>query len=163
MLLICKTNQWFRLFNSCVIFYHLWQRFFAISGLPPRRSPRLIFEGTWTMWHGLVYRGQHIRLWILASGWMTLECNIWFRLRHIRVKHFTLSNSVLILKLTRESVSTLDKPLQSNVSQPKPNVTLYCVSTQNQCSQSNVQPPIRLRPQGQVFLHWNYTNQPFAT
>ena len=55
-------------------------------------------------------------------GGCTLECNIWFRLRHIRVKHFTIWNSVLVLKFT--CVSTLDQPFHSNVYQPKLYVTL---------------------------------------
>ena len=48
-------------------------------------------------------------------------------------------------------MQTLDQPFQSNVCQPEPNVTLLCHSTQNQCSHSNVLPPIGGIP---IFLNF---------
>ena len=44
---------------------------------------------------GQPYIGQHIRLWTLVLGWMTLESNIWFKLAHIRLKRLFQGSDAL--------------------------------------------------------------------
>ena len=63
------------------------------------------------------YRGQHITLWRFDLGERTLECDTWFRveghksvtlgfgLKDIRVWHFSMLISVLVLNFTWQSVT----------------------------------------------------------